>query len=235
MLKSSSTCLLLDVTTAVKKPSSPTKTTSSRLVPTDLDPYNISNDHHYEGIKHRVRQTFGSIIVQHSYPALKLQLPYVSRLFPPWFPSIDLFKSVPVLTPLYLTVQYKTYISKSDARSWHRPALQFPSNIKLTFNHVKSAKTIKDEVGRKLGKGGDIAEGLRKPGDLTLKDTSSFVLWEFSVSAFPSDPFLVCTQLCLCLLCCRKNTPRSCLASGWEVYLSTIIAKRTITTNLSQG
>lgn len=43
----------------------------------ELDPYNISNDHHYEGMKHRVRQTFGSIIVQHSYPALKLQLPFV--------------------------------------------------------------------------------------------------------------------------------------------------------------
>ncbi|CED83739.1 Transcription initiation factor TFIID, subunit TAF1 [Phaffia rhodozyma] len=122
----------VDATNVVKKPSSPKQVVSARLAPTNLDPYNISNDHHYEGMKHRVRQTFGSIIVQHSYPALKLQLPY------------------------------------------------FPSNIKLTFEPVKSAKTFKDKVGRKLGKGGDIAEGLRKPGDLTLKDTSSFVLWEFS-------------------------------------------------------
>ena len=44
---------------------------------------------------------------------------------------------------------------------------------------------MKDKVGRKLGKGGDIAEGLRKPTDLTLRDTSSFVLWEFSVRPVP--------------------------------------------------
>lgn len=48
----------------------------------DVDPYNISNDHHYEGMKHRVRQTFGSIVVQHAYPALKLQLPFVRPLRP---------------------------------------------------------------------------------------------------------------------------------------------------------
>jgi hypothetical protein len=53
----------------------------------DVDPYNISNDHHYEGMKHRVRQTFGSIVVQHAYPALKLQLPFVRRsVSPPAMP-----------------------------------------------------------------------------------------------------------------------------------------------------
>lgn len=46
------------------------------------DKYNISNDHYYEvakdGGKHRVRQTFGQLVVEHAYPAQKLQLPFVS-------------------------------------------------------------------------------------------------------------------------------------------------------------
>lgn len=46
------------------------------------DKYNLSNDHYYEvskdGLRHRVRQTFGQLVVQHAYPAQKLQLPFVS-------------------------------------------------------------------------------------------------------------------------------------------------------------
>lgn len=47
------------------------------------DKYNLSNDHYYEvskdGLRHRVRQTFGQLVVQHAYPAQKLQLPFVSH------------------------------------------------------------------------------------------------------------------------------------------------------------
>jgi transcription initiation factor TFIID subunit 1 len=45
-----------------------------------LDPFNLSNDRFYEVSKEhrrRVRQTFGNLEVQHSYPAMKLQLPLV--------------------------------------------------------------------------------------------------------------------------------------------------------------
>ena len=46
------------------------------------DKFNISNDQYYEvakdGGRHRVRQTFGQLVVQHAYPAQKLQLPFVS-------------------------------------------------------------------------------------------------------------------------------------------------------------
>ncbi|KAH8119903.1 TAF1, transcription initiation factor TFIID, subunit TAF1 [Phellopilus nigrolimitatus] len=119
------------------------------------DRFNLSNDHFYEvskeGGRHRVRQTFGQLVVQHAYPAQKLQLPY-----------------------------YKTRLSKQEARSFHRPALQFPSNIEIRFSKVRSAKKKKDKAGRKVGKGGDVGEGLRKTSDLTLKDSSNFVLWEFS-------------------------------------------------------
>lgn len=45
------------------------------------DKFNLSNDHYYEvakdGGRHRVRQTFGQLVVEHAYPAQKLQLPFV--------------------------------------------------------------------------------------------------------------------------------------------------------------
>ena len=51
------------------------------------DKFNYSNDHFYEvakdGGRHRVRQTFGQLVVEHAYPAQKLQLPFVSS------PSVD--------------------------------------------------------------------------------------------------------------------------------------------------
>ncbi|KAJ7040380.1 TAF1 transcription initiation factor TFIID subunit TAF1 [Mycena alexandri] len=119
------------------------------------DKFNLSNDHFYEvtkeGGRHRVRQTFGQLAVEHAYPAQKLQLPF-----------------------------YKTRLSKQEARSFHRPALQFPSNIQISFSKVRTAKKKKDKAGRKLGKGGNIGEGLRKTSDISLRDTSNFVLWEFS-------------------------------------------------------
>lgn len=78
--------------------------------------------------------------------------------------------------------QYKTRLSKQEARSFHRPALQFPTNIEIRFSKVRTAKKKKDKAGRKIGKGGNIGEGLHRTSDLTLKDTSNFVLWEYSVS-----------------------------------------------------
>ena len=48
------------------------------------DKFNLSNDQFYEvskeGGRHRVRQTFGQLVVEHAYPAQKLQLPFVSLL-----------------------------------------------------------------------------------------------------------------------------------------------------------
>ncbi|KAG6911599.1 hypothetical protein DXG01_011902 [Tephrocybe rancida] len=132
------------------------------------DKFNISNDQYYEvtkeGGRHRVRQTFGQLTVEHAYPAQKLQLPF-----------------------------YKTRLSKQEARSFHRPALQFPSNIELRFSKVRTAKKKKDKAGRKVGKGGNVGEGLRKTTDLSLKDTSNFVLWEYSVRLGASDLLTWCS------------------------------------------
>jgi hypothetical protein len=76
--------------------------------------------------------------------------------------------------------KYKTRLSKQEARSFHRPALQFPSNIEIRFGKVRTAKKKKDKAGRKLGKGGNVGEGLHRTSDLSLRDTSNFVLWEYS-------------------------------------------------------
>ena len=44
------------------------------------DKFDLSNDQFYDVSKdgrHRVRQTFGDLVVEHAYPAQKLQLPFV--------------------------------------------------------------------------------------------------------------------------------------------------------------
>ncbi|KAH9178601.1 TAF1 transcription initiation factor TFIID subunit TAF1 [Lactarius sanguifluus] len=119
------------------------------------DKFNLSNDQFYDvskdGGRHRVRQTFGDLVVEHAYPSQKLQLPF-----------------------------YKTRLGKQEARSFHRPALQIPANIEIRFTKVRSAKKKKDKTGRRLGRGGNVGENLRRTSDLSLRDTSNFVLWEFS-------------------------------------------------------
>lgn len=122
-----------------------------------------------DGGRHRVRQTFGQLVVEHAFPAQKLQLPFVcSCSF--WF------------SMFLISEQFKTRLSKQEARSFHRPALQFPANIEIHFSKVRTAKKKKDKSGRKLGKGGNVGESLHRTGDLSLRDTSNFVLWEYSVS-----------------------------------------------------
>ncbi|THV07607.1 hypothetical protein K435DRAFT_709654 [Dendrothele bispora CBS 962.96] len=138
----------------------PRKRLRTDVVPRDK--FNLSNDQFYEVSKdgrHRVRQTFGQLTVEHAYPSQKLQLPF-----------------------------FKTRLSKQEARSFHRPALQFPSNIELRFSKVRTAKKKKDKAGRKLGKGGNVGEGLHTTSDLSLRDTSNFVIWEYSEEHPPIIP-----------------------------------------------
>ena len=136
---------------------------NNALISNQVDPFNLSNDHHYEqsitGPKHRIRQTFGQIDVQHAYPALKLQLPF-----------------------------YKTRLSKNEARSFHRPTLTFPLNVEQKFSKVHSGKRKKDKEKRRAAKLDGGAECLRTTKDLSLKDGSNFVLWEYSEEYPPIIP-----------------------------------------------
>lgn len=69
------------------------------------DKYNLSNDHWYEVSRERqrVRQTFGNLVVQHAYPAMKLQLPFVS----PLLPSSSL--------PIYFTDVHATWVVQNTS------------------------------------------------------------------------------------------------------------------------
>ncbi|UZJ53338.1 hypothetical protein CBS101457_002658 [Exobasidium rhododendri] len=120
-----------------------------------LDPFNLSNDRFYEISKeHRmrsIRQTLGQLELQHSRPAVRLQLPF-----------------------------YKTRLTKAEARDFHRPGIQFPSNIPLRFSKVRKEKRSKDESGGRSRSKKDVSQVLKTTRDLTLKDTSSFVLYEYS-------------------------------------------------------
>ena len=104
-----------------------------------------------------------------------------------------LTSTVSVLT---VTAQYKTRLNKQEARSFHRPALQFPSNVELRFNKVRSAKKKKDRTGRKVGKGGNVSEGLHRTADLSLKDTSNYALVEYSVPPQWDSGRPCCSPVC---------------------------------------
>ncbi|KAF9974475.1 hypothetical protein BGZ73_002099 [Actinomortierella ambigua] len=86
----------------------------------EIDRFNISGDRFYEAHKegrfHRVRQTFGQLVVQHALPAVKL--------LKPW---------------------YKNRLSKSELRSFHRPQIQLPLNTDIHFLRVKGSKKKKQK------------------------------------------------------------------------------------------
>ncbi|KAF9437750.1 hypothetical protein BGZ76_011280 [Entomortierella beljakovae] len=90
-----------------------------------IDRFNLSNDRFYEANKegrfHRVRQTFGQLVVQHALPAVKLMKPW-----------------------------YKNKLTKPEQRSFHRPQLQITPNVEITFSRVKGSKK-KNKKRKELG------------------------------------------------------------------------------------
>ncbi|KAI8320429.1 hypothetical protein GQ54DRAFT_298684 [Martensiomyces pterosporus] len=85
-----------------------------------VDRFNLSNDHFYEALQegkvHRVRQTFGQLIIAHSLPSLRLQPPY-----------------------------FKMRHTRADLKAWHRPCLQVPINAPIQFSRARSAKKKKQK------------------------------------------------------------------------------------------
>ncbi|KAI9204546.1 uncharacterized protein BJ171DRAFT_97528 [Polychytrium aggregatum] len=67
---------------------------------------------------------------------------------------------------------FKPYLAVKDLRSFHRPSLRFPVNEDIRFSRVKSSK-------KKKFKGKDMSELLKSTKDITLKDTSKFILFEY--------------------------------------------------------
>jgi transcription initiation factor TFIID subunit 1 len=122
----------------------------------DLDQFNLSNDHLYEhtrASRFRIRQTFGAIEVFHSHPAKVLQMPF-----------------------------YKTTLSKNEARAWHRPALQFPSNVWLGFTKLRSNPNNSQKRNKLVA---DPSERFKTTKDLSLAEKGPYVLLEFSEESPP--------------------------------------------------
>ena len=100
-----------------KKPKNTLAFRDGRVVSTTnfLRRYNNSNDEAYDKLKqnhqNKVRNTLGSLTINHSLPALRLQWPY-----------------------------YKTKLAKSDARSFHRPLAAFTPRVPITFDSPKHIK-----------------------------------------------------------------------------------------------
>ncbi|KAL2217660.1 transcription factor TFIID complex 145 kDa subunit [Thermoascus aurantiacus ATCC 26904] len=110
--------------------------------------YNISNDEAYDMLKenhqNKVRSTLGGISLEHSMPALRLQWPY-----------------------------YKTELSTSEKRSFHRPALSFRPGQSCWFKNPAYIK-------RKHQKGKDIKTLYNSTKSLSMADNSHSLLLEYS-------------------------------------------------------
>ncbi|GAM34159.1 transcription factor TFIID complex subunit [Talaromyces pinophilus] len=110
--------------------------------------YNISNDDAYDMLKEnhqsKIRSTLGNAALEHSMPALRLQWPY-----------------------------YKTELSTTEARSFHRPALTFRPNVSSWFKNPRFVK-------RKHIKGKSIKELYDSTRSVSMGDTSTILLLEYS-------------------------------------------------------
>ncbi|KAF2214813.1 hypothetical protein CERZMDRAFT_66073 [Cercospora zeae-maydis SCOH1-5] len=116
--------------------------------------YNISNDHAYDLLKenhqHKVRSTLGSMAVEHSFPAAKLQFPF-----------------------------YKVSLDTKAKRAFHRPHLDLRQQPGIREHRFHKIKHIK----RKHVRGRDAKEVFAKAEDLSLGDSASILLLEYSEEA----------------------------------------------------
>lgn len=115
--------------------------------------YNISNDQAYDLLKenhqHKVRSTLGSMAVEHSLPAVKLQYPF-----------------------------YRMTLEQKAKRAFHRPHLELkgPAGREHRFMRPRHIK-------RKNVRGKEAKEVFAKADDLTLGDSASMLLLEYSEEA----------------------------------------------------
>ncbi|KTW30415.1 histone acetyltransferase [Pneumocystis jirovecii RU7] len=114
--------------------------------------YNISNDEVYDQLRQnqqaRVRQTLGHLSIEHGLVADRLQSPY-----------------------------YKTRLSKTECRLFHRPVITFKINHEIKFDRIGSRKK-KDRIK-------DPKILLSTTKGVTLSDNSTYVLMEYS-EEYPS-------------------------------------------------
>ena len=136
--------ILLEGTVRRRRPSS----SSPRRRGGMLTKFNISNDAAYEAMREilqsRTRSSSAPLNIEHSGLALRLQHPF-----------------------------YKTKLSKSDARAFHRPQFTVKVDHEIHLSKLHSRKKKKD-------RGKDIAIILATSKDLSLSDNTTAVLMELS-------------------------------------------------------
>lgn len=136
--------ILLEEPTKRRRPSD----TSPRRRGSMLSKFNVSNDAAYdamrENLQSRIRSSSTPLNIEHSGVALRLQHPF-----------------------------YKTKLSKSDARAFHRPQFIIKVDHEIHLSKIHSRKKKKD-------RGKDIATILATSKDLSLSDNTTAVLMEFS-------------------------------------------------------
>ncbi|EME87519.1 uncharacterized protein MYCFIDRAFT_105631, partial [Pseudocercospora fijiensis CIRAD86] len=115
--------------------------------------YNISNDEAYDLLKenhqHKVRSTLGSMAVEHSFPAVKLQYPF-----------------------------YRVALDNKAKRAFHRPSLALTKKLNTDFRFTKPKHIKKKNV-----RGKEAKEVFAKAEDLSLGDSASILLLEYSEEA----------------------------------------------------
>lgn len=139
---------------------------SSSLTKTILQRYNISNDEAYDLLKenhqNKVRSMLGNLTIEHSMPALRHQYPYVSN------------GNLCLRLLLQANVEkYKVKLARQEARSFHRPAMNFVPNVPIRFSMPKTLK-------RKRLKGRDTQSIFNHTRDLSMADNSNVLLLEYS-------------------------------------------------------
>lgn len=78
-----------------------------------------------------------------------------------------------------LMEQYKTSLSKQEARAWKRPPIHFPVGVPITFSKLRSNPSAAGSSRKKLIS--DPSERFKTTKDLTLAEKGPYILLEFSV------------------------------------------------------
>lgn len=121
-----------------------------------LDILNLSNDHLYvaqKAVKVKMATSLATVEIQHSKPALDLQMPF-----------------------------YRVHLTANDKRNAHRHHVQFPINIPLTFEKLLPGGRPQKNKTAKLG-GSAQKPTVGVPAstkELTMADRHPIVLFEYS-------------------------------------------------------
>jgi hypothetical protein len=182
------------------------------------DKFNLSNDQFYEvakdGGRHRVRQTFGQLVVEHAYPAQKLQLPFVSSKMKTLAPSQLCHSTRPA------------YPSKRLGLSIG-PLSNFLPISNCDFQKCVPPRKRRTKLDENSAKVATLAKACAKQA-ISVSETHP-------ISFFGNIPYVLLFMISFNATDeggNRKNILPLFQILVWEAFLSTIIARKTKKTNI---